>query len=563
MSHRRLFVSRKRKVTIDPEDVFLDASNAPGFDADHLEGTLERPLSRHIPLVTFFLIVVVFSGFAVKLFSLQVIGGDLYEKRAFRNATATTPIFSHRGTIEDRNGVLLAWNEQNAEDEIPLRQYTATSGFSHLLGYVSYPKKDKSGVFWQDEYVGKDGVERQYQNVLQGIAGVRTIEVSATNDIISNNVTISPRDGQNITLTVDGSVQSSLYQAIESLSRKAGFVGGAGVIMDVNTGEVLALASYPEYDNNRFTNANSTDDKEYVRHILSASEKPLLNRAVNGAFTPGSTVKPFVALAALAEKVITPEKSIYSSGALVVKNRFGGPDSIFRDWKAHDYVNMRQAIAQSSDEYFYQVGGGFEGQSGLGIDTIYSYMKKYGFETRTGIDLPGEVEGTIPSREWKKKMFKDGKWLLGDTYVTSIGQYGFKTTVLELARSYALLANGTHMPTPFVKQGEQKSGVSVSVDEEDLKVIREGLRMTVTSDQGTAKVLRFSDLSVAAKTGTAELGVSKDKVNSWVAAYFPYEKPRFVIAVVMEKAARENTFGATLAARDVLDFMRKETSYTK
>jgi penicillin-binding protein 2 len=181
--------------------------------------------------------------------------------------------------------------------------------------------------------------------------------------------------------------------------------------MDVHTGEVLALTSYPEYDNNLITNADTKEEKAKVGEALVDKRKVFLNRAVGGLFTPGSTVKPFFAYAALEENVISPDKYIYSAGQLVIKNRFGGPDTIFKDWKKHGYVNAREAIAASSDEYFYQIGGGYKDQPGLGILRLEKYAKMFGFATTTGIDLPGEEHGVIPSPEWKKKVLMKNGYL--------------------------------------------------------------------------------------------------------------------------------------------------------
>lgn len=160
-------------------------------------------------------------------------------------------------------------------------------------------------------------------------------------------------------------------------------------------------------------------------------------------------MKPFFAYAALAEKIITPEQNIYSSGQLVIENKYDGPDTVFKDWRAHRYVDMRKAIAQSSDEYFYQIGGGYKEQKGLGIARLNTYAKKFGFASTTGIDLPGEEFGVIPSPEWKKKVF-DEEWLLGNTYHSSIGQYGFQLTPLELVRAVSAIANGGYLVTPHI-----------------------------------------------------------------------------------------------------------------
>lgn len=558
---RRILKSKARSHFLDPEDIFLDSHNRPGFDAHKLEGTLEKPLSRILSYVSLGCISLFFLFFTGKLYSMQVMHGEYFASRAERNALRTIPVFPLRGTVEDRNGVPLAWNLQSEMSEVPEREYIRTPGFSNLLGYVSYPQKDQSGVFWQDEYVGKDGAEKQFQEELQGKKGEQIVEVSATHEVISHNVTKPSTAGNNVRLTIDSRVQSKMYEALASLAKKASFEAAAGVMMDVRSGEVIALVNYPEYDNNLMTNASTTEAKDQIKRDLISSSNKFLNRPVSGLFIPGSTVKPFMALAALEENVISPFQNIFSSGKLVIKNKYGGPDTVFRDWKAHGYVDMRKAIAVSSDEYFYQIGGGYMDQPGLGIKRIYEYMKKFGFETETGINLPGEMSGTVPSIEWKKEKFKDGDWKLGDTYHTSIGQFGFLTTPLELTRSYSLLANGSFLPTPTILFGQTTPKTPVSFSQASLQVVHEGMRNSVL--EGTAHLLNIEGVTAAGKTGTAEVGAHKEKVNSLVVSYFPYENPKYVMVIVMEKAKAGNTFGAPIAGEEVLRFLRDETDYTK
>ncbi len=565
---RRLSTYRAKVLSsheIAPEDVFLDSQNLSNLDVDHMQGALERPLGKHVFYLTIGVVLLLFFAFTYRLFSMQIIEGQEYKDKADRNHLRSTPIFALRGTITDRNGELLAWNvlgtsTSATSTDVPKRRYIDQEGFSHLLGYVSYPKKDTSGIFWQDTYIGKDGVEMQYQDRLQGKPGERVIAVDALHNIEAQNVTIDPVHGENIQLSIDSKVQSKLYESIKALAHKAPFVAGAGVIMDVNTGEILALTSYPQYSNNIITNTETKEDKKQVADDLLDPKKKFLNRITSGLFVPGSTVKPYVALAVLMEDIIDPYTNIYSAGQLVIKNKYGGPDTIFKDWKKHGYVDMRHAIAVSSDEYFYQVGGGYMSQKGIGIDKIHDYLTRFGFATTTGIDLPGEKAGTVPSQEWKKRVFGED-WYVGNTYHTSIGQYGFQVTPLELVRAVAMVANGGTLVTPHVLQGAKTSPLQVELKDKDLKVIREGMLLAVT--EGTGKSLNVTGVTSASKSGTAELGVSKDNVNSWITGYFPYENPKYAYVVVMEKGSRHNVFGAVGVMREMLLWMRDNTNYTK
>lgn len=579
---RHLSTLRARKAAsheIDPEDVFIDSQNLSDLNVDQMEGQLERPLGKHIFYIAVVVCFCILAGFSYRLFAMQIVQGDEYREKADNNRLKKLPLFALRGTISDRNGEILAWNSLYANsslatttasstetkkpvDDIPKRVYTEVGGFSHLLGYVSYPKRDQSGVFWQEEYIGKDGVEKEYQTELAGIQGERIIEVTAKQEIEAQNVVVYPTHGENIVLTIDKEVQAKLYERMEALAKRVGFTGGAGVIMDVTNGEVLALVSYPEYDNNLITNATTKEEKKQVADDLLDKRRKFLNRAVSGLFTPGSTVKPFFAYAALAEKIITPEQNIYSSGQLVIENKYDGPDTVFKDWRAHEYVDMRKAIAQSSDEYFYQIGGGYKDQKGLGIARLNTYAKKFGFASTTGIDLPGEEFGVIPSPEWKKKVF-DEEWLLGNTYHSSIGQYGFQLTPLELVRAVSAIANGGYLVTPHVLLRGGTASSSINLNQKNLKVIQEGMRQAVTTEGGTVKGLNLKGIEVAGKSGTAELGVTKQLVNSWTSGYFPYENPKYAFVVIMEKGDRNNLSGAVVAMKETLEWMRDNTDYTK
>lgn len=581
---RHISTLRARKAAsheIDPEDVFLDSQNLSALNLNQMEGQLERPIGKHIFYIVLVCSFLVIASFSYRLFAMQVIHADEYKEKADNNHLKKLPLFALRGTIADRNGTLLAWNSlysstdarsststpeevaaNQKADEIPKRVYIDTPGFSNMIGYVSYPKRDQSGIFWQDEYLGKDGVEKQYQTELSGVKGERIIEVSALQRIEAQNVVVYPTHGENIVLSIDKGVQAKLYESMEALAKKASFTSGAAVIMDIHTGEVLAMTSYPEYDNNLITNAKTKEENKMVGEDLLDKRRKFLNRAVSGLFTPGSTVKPFFAYAALAENIITPEQNIYSSGQIVIKNKYDGPDTVFKDWKAHGYIDMRKALAESSDEYFYQIGGGYQDQKGLGIDRISTYSQLFGFGSTTGIDLPGEEYGTIPSKAWKKKLF-DEDWLLGNTYHTVIGQYGFQLTPLELVRGVAAIANGGYLVVPHVLARLQTSSTSIELSEKNLKVIREGMHLVVHGETGTGQALNIKGVDVAAKSGTAELGVSKQLVNSLITGYFPYTNPKYAFVVVMEKGDRHNPYGAVFAAKETIEWMRDNTEYTK
>ena len=548
---RRKFLGRNTK-EIDPDQIFLDSSNLPHFNTDHFEGRFEKPIgSRTIIFlsVAFIICGLVFSS---RLWILQVSRGEAYSVRSENNRLRFTDIFANRGVIFDRNGVILASNKKDdINAEFALRTYATTSGVSNLLGYLKYPTKDAHGFYYRKIFEGQDGIESSYNETLSGINGLKIVETDARGEIQSESVSRVPQDGNNINLTIDSKLQSKLYEIIKESAAAHGFEGGAGVIMDVRNGELLTLVSFPEYSSTAMTEGDSNLIKEY----LNDPHKPFLNRVTSGLYTPGSIIKPILALGALEEKIIDPKKQILSTGSISIPNPFF-PDkkSTFVDWKAHGYVDMRRAIAVSSNVYFYEVGGGFEDQKGLGIDRIEKYIRSFGLGEKTGIMLSSEQEGTIPSPEWKERVFPGDPWRIGDTYNSSIGQYGFQFTPLQIARYVAAIANNGTLLTPTLVRGETMAPKeNLNFARENFQIVQEGMRQSVT--EGTAAGLNIASVEIAAKTGTAELGAQKQLVNSWSVGFFPYQNPRYAFAVLMERGPRQNQIGATAVMRLMLEWL--------
>jgi penicillin-binding protein 2 len=297
------------------------------------------------------------------------------------------------------------------------------------------------------------------------------------------------------------------------------------------------------------------DNIELIQSYNEDKRFPFLNKVIAGAYTPGSIVKPFVAYGALAENIIDPMKIVVSNGSLVVPNPYDPEHpAVFNDWRAHGPMTMRDAIAYSSNVYFFTIGGGVGDQKGLGITKINEYMRLFGIGTTTGIAIRGEQTGIVPNPAWKEKVFHD-EWRLGDTYVTSIGQFGFLTTPLQMLRAYSALANGGVLVTPHVIKDEQGKISELHLNKDDLRIVTEGMRRTVIQNGGTARALERKDVEIAAKSGTAELGATKAQVNSWIAGFFPYEKPKYAFILFMENGPRSNTVGAGYVMGKVFDWM--------
>lgn len=544
---------------INPDEIFLDSKNLPQFDIYQFEGRLEKPIAARV--FTFFGIFcfLIMAIFLFKLGDLQIANGAIYKEISENNKLKKILIVAPRGSIYSREGKILAWNEKATSTiDYPLRKYIDASGFSNLLGFIKYPAKDKFGFYYEEEFLPKDGAELYLNEILYGRNGIRLVETSVNGEIISENLIQSPKNGENVTLSVDSGIQKKMFSAISDLAHSVGFQGGAGVIMDVNSGELLSMVTFPEYDSEIMTQGKNVDK---IEGYYKDSRNPFLNRAISGLYAPGSIVKPFLAFAALEEGIITPEKQIVSTGKLEIPNPYNPENpSIFKDWKAHGAVDMRRAIAVSSDVYFYEIGGGFGSQKGLGVDNIKKYLESFGFTKKTGFDSLKEETGLIPDPKWKEKTFGD-IWRLGDTYNTAIGQYGTQITLIQAVVATAALANGGNLVTPsilFVSTSSVSYNGKIKGDPKNFEVVREGMRASV-ADGGTAAGLNLGAVDVSGKTGTAELGARKQFVNSWVIGFFPYEKPKYAFAVVMEKGPVTNLVGATYIMRQVLDWMAANT----
>ncbi len=554
---------KKINSLVEPDEIFLDSKNIQNFDRQQFEGRIEKPIPKKTIIVLGFLFLGIAGVFGARLVYLQIKKGSEYFNRSQNNILEKSIIFTDRGIIYDRNKVELAWNKKTTEDvnntleSIPSRAYLSP-GFSHLLGYVSYPTQDKTGNFWQGDFIGKDGLEKQYNDKLKGENGSKIIETDALGKVYSQNIVNAPSQGTDLVTTIDSRIQKELYTLIGDLSANKTFTGGSGVLIDASNGEILTTTSFPEYNSEILSFGK---DSATINSYLKDSRKVFLDRDISGLYTPGSIVKPFFALGALAEGVIDPQKKILSTGSISIPNPyFPDQKTVFKDWRANGWTNMMEAIAVSSDVYFYEVGGGYENQKGLGIANIEKYAKLFGFGDKTGIDLPDEKQGTIPSPAWKAANFKGDPWRVGDTYHTAIGQYGFQVTPMEMARAVSVIANNGTLVTPHLVLNDsekEKQVSSVNLDQSYFDSVREGMRDAVTF--GTAASLNVPYVQLAAKTGTAQLGAKKNKVNSWVIGFFPYDHPKYAFAIMMESGPSTNNVGASSIMRQLLDWMSVNT----
>jgi len=351
-------------------------------------------------------------------------------------------------------------------------------------------------------------------------------------------------------------LQNNIMKFLSEDLKQYNSPGGSVVVVDPKTGGILSLVSAPSFDSNMFSQALSAED---YNKLINSNTTSFYNRAIAGEYPIGSTIKPLIASAALEEGVITPDTIILDNeGGLQLS------DGTFKkDWAVHGVVDLNKAIAESCDTYFYIVGGGYQGFVGLGIDRIDKYLNEFGLGNYTGIDIPGERAGFIPTADWKKE--KTGiNWYPGDTYNISIGQGYMKATPLQLAMATAAIANGGKLIKPqivdsildknnkVIKKIETEVINNDFISSENLESVREAMRQTVLSSAGTARGLQWMPVTSAAKTGTAQTSKA-ETYNNLITLFAPYDDPQVVITIVIDSVPYE-TGVANLLARQIMSY---------
>jgi penicillin-binding protein 2 len=427
---------------------------------------------------------------------------------------------------------------------------------SHLLGYTGKISEQELEIFGEEytliDYIGKSGLESFYENELKGVKGKEYVEVDALGrekKIVSQTL---PEDGHSLVLGINFDLQKKSEEVLRGYLEKSSMERASLVALDPNTGEVLALISWPSYDNNLFSKGINQED---YSNLLNNSNRPLFSRAVSGNFPAGSTLKPTIAAAALEEKIIDENTTVNSSGGISVGAWF------FPDWKSggHGTTNVRKAIAESVNTFFYFIGGGYDQFKGLGIDKIVEYLSLFGLGQQSGLDLPQEGSGFIPTPEWKEET-RGEVWYIGNTYHVSIGQGDILTTPLQVANFTSFFANSGKLYRPHLvkqilaKDGEIFRNIEPEVirenfiSSENIKIVREGMRQTIVS--GSARRLNALPVEIAGKTGTAQWQSDKYP-HSWFTSFAPYNNPEIVLTVLVEEGI-EGSQIATSIAGDIL-----------
>jgi penicillin-binding protein 2 len=541
----------------------------------------------------------------IALFYSQIIRGNYYLERAKNNYVRVIPLRSKRGTIYDRNGLPLAYDNasfniavipcqiKNKKDSLfrelaaalgsdiniilrnysrelinyfspidvainidkskafqiqekfkdvlidpqPRRYYPYPREFSHILGYVkrqdSFYESFKKYGYAPSEYAGVTGIEQYYDSYLKGEDGGNLIEINARGQVVGFLGEQKAHKGQDIYLTIDARWQKIVFDEL-------GGRIGAVIIMDSQSGEIIAMVSSPAFDPNQFLKGKGLAEMRDERH-------PLLNRAIQSACQMGSTIKPIIALAALQEKKITPASTFICNGTMNLGR------ASFHCLHTHGAQDLYQGIAHSCNIYFYNVA------LRLGPDNITKWAKRFRLDAVTDIDLPYEGKGFMPTVEWKERVLKS-KWFDGDTCNLAIGQGSSQVTPLENLLAMNVFATSGYLVRPhlFKKVEDTDSGFGernyLGADIANIDIVKTGLRDVVEGEGGTAHILKELNLKIAGKTGTAQVGPGKSP-HGWFLGFFPYDNPRYTFCVFLEHG--QSSYIAVKAFKAILKKARE------
>lgn len=518
--------------------------------------------------LSWFLRGVLILGFLVisaRLFELTVIKGNYFRGLAEGNRIRKVSITAPRGQILARGGEVLVGNKEvkraivfnkdegftksdnlegvKAEDIITeyVRDYPFGEKLAHVSGYLGEvsesevgkinPACSEKGPRAGGSLVGRSGLEEDYECVLGGIDGEELVEVNNAGRKVRVLGEKMPIPGRDIKTSIDINLQVTISEIMNGTK-------GAVVVTD-SKGEVLALFSSPTFDPNAFIGGNQ---KEKVATYLTDSDLPLFNRVIGGEYHPGSTFKPLVAIAALSEGKITKDFLYQDPGVISVAG-FNYTNWYFNQYgRTEGQINITRAIARSTDTFFYKLG------EFLGIQKLADWAKDFGFGKKTGIDLPGEVNGLMPDPAWKEKV-KGERWFLGNTYHASIGQGDVTANVLQINRLAEVVANGGKLCSPKIAAAAECKNLNLK--KEILETVKEGM-VEVCSPGGTGFTFFDFEPRVACKTGTAETNLD-GKTHAWFTVFAPTEHPEIVATVLVEGGGEGSSVAGPLA-RKIFDY---------
>ncbi len=449
-----------------------------------------------------------------------------------------------------------------------VRSYPMGPVFSSVVGYtgrVTAADLAAHPSLTASDFVGKAGIEAFYDRTLRGTPGIDMHYENAFGKILAEGKQTAPQAGGAIHLTIDGGLQEELYTAVKQGLASLGRKVGLGLAMDPRTGKILALVNLPGYDNNAFSQSGAAAATE-IGNLLTSPERPLFNRIVNGVYNPGSTIKPVDAVGALADGVVTPQRTMFSPGYLLVPDPYNSSTPTrYADWRYQGTVDLASALAQSSDVYFYIVGGGSPprttpllndprdyGVNGLGPAGLDKWWQTFGLGKPTGIDLPDEAAGFLPTPAWKKQ--REGKpWLLGDTYNVAIGQGSLTLTPLQILDYISAIANGGTIWRPYLN-ADSTPAVNENLLQyaQEIKAVQQGMVEGVSSPLGTSYTLHNLPLSVCAKTGSAQVKFNTEE-NALFVGYAPCDNPKIALLILIENS-KQGSLNAVPIAGKVLNW---------
>ncbi|KKU73845.1 MAG: Penicillin-binding protein 2 [Parcubacteria group bacterium GW2011_GWA2_47_26] len=450
-----------------------------------------------------------------------------------------------------------------AIETIATRFYPFGASFAHLLGYLGKIDEQEKKYYLENGYslndiVGKSGLEKTFENILHGKDGKQYTEVDASGRRRSTKFSEEASQGSTLTLSIDAPLQIKTTESLQQTLNNFKKTRGAAIVLNPQSGEILALVSLPSFDNNIFTLGK--DIGPVLNELNTNPNQPLFPRATAGTYPSGSIIKPAIAAAALQEGIITPLTTILSVGGIRIGEWF------FPDWKSggHGPVSVTRAIAESVNTFFYAIGGGWATQKGLGINRLAEYLRKFGFGKSVGIELAGEADGFVPNTEWKERI-KNEPWYIGDTYHLSIGQGDFLVTPLQIARMTAYFASNGKWTKPHLslslchpsqREGSRDSlacGLRMTetgpgISPQHIQTVRRGMREAVL--YGSARSLLALPIDSAGKTGTAQWSNSKSP-HAWFMGWAPFNNPQIAVTVLIEEG-EEGSRTAVAAAKEII-----------
>jgi penicillin-binding protein 2 len=533
--------------------------------------------------LAWFLKGVLIVGFLIlisRLVDLQVIKGAYFRQLSEGNRIRRVSIAAPRGRIFSRNSELLVGNIEikkrivfdpvegyKKTDDITgaddsellsewLRDYKLGSVAAHLTGYLGEVGFDEVGKVKalcpemgpreMGTLIGRGGLEEQYECTLRGVDGEELVEVDVQGNKVRTLGRKEPIAGKDLTISVDLDLQKKVA---ELMAEKKG-----AVIVSDSEGAILALYSSPSFDPNVFIREKRSDE---AVDALNNSELPLFNRVLGGKYHPGSTYKPLVAIAALEEGIIDSGFTYRDRGQITIKTLYG--DFSYANWFFTQYggvegdINLTRAIARSTDTFFYEVG------DMLGVDKMVVWSEKFGLGGKTGIDLPGEIEGLVPSPEWKQNL-RGERWFLGNTYHMAIGQGDLAVTPLGLHKMITTIANDGEFCTPGVAVGtgedEKNRCIDLQIEKSNIDLVKEGMVAACTSGGTGFTFFDFEEKfgkSVACKTGTAEIDDTSDDTHAWFTAFAPANHAEIVVTVLVERGGEGSRVAGPIA-REILNY---------